>query len=428
MSKTELPVIPGLDLDSLLECVHCGICLSVCPTYDVLGTEADSPRGRIYMMRALAEGRTELNASIVQHLDSCLGCRACETACPSAVHYGEFLTVVRDEIERKYPRAAKDRTGRKLLVDTLTNPRKLAPMMVGAKAMNGIFGAKNGPVAMVNRYLFGPNAPSVPVPDEVSLSIKPLPEFTPAKGEKRARVAVLAGCVMQVLFQRVNRATVRVLAENGCDVLVPRSLGCCGAFHMHNGFLDEARQRARALIEALEKETIDALVINSAGCGSSIKEYPEVFHAAGEGEWEERARAVAAKSKDVSEFLAELGLRPPTRELRKKVAYHDACHLAHGQKVRSQPRELLQAIPGLELVDFKDPDWCCGSAGIYNFLQPEIAGQLQEKKVGNILAADPDLVVMGNPGCHSWIEAGIRSKGKTIPVKHTIEVLDEAYG
>lgn len=412
-----------------MDCVHCGICLSACPTYDLLGTEGDSPRGRIYLIRALAEGRTELNESVVQHFDSCLGCRACETACPSAVHYGEFLTVIRDEIERKHPRTSREQTSRKLLLDLLTNPRKMAPLMVGAKAMNGLFGSKSGPVAMVNRYLFGPNAPAVPVPEEVSFTVKPLPEFTPARGEKRARVAVLAGCVMQVLFQRVNRATVRVLAENGCDVLVPRSLGCCGAFHMHNGYLDEARDRARALIEAFEKEPVDALIINSAGCGSSIKEYPEVFHAAADGDrsWEERARAIAAKAKDVSEYLHELGLRPPTRELRKRVAYHDACHLAHGQQIRSQPRALLQAIPGLELVEFANSDWCCGSAGIYNFLQPELAGQLQEKKVTNILDVDPELVVMGNPGCHSWIESGIRSRGKTIPVKHTIEVLDEAY-
>ncbi len=413
-----------------MDCVHCGICLSACPTYDLLGTEGDSPRGRIYLVRALAEGRTELNESVVKHFDSCLGCRACETACPSAVHYGEFLTVIRDEIERKHPRSSREQTSRKLLLDLLTNPRKMAPLMVGAKAMNGLFGSKSGPVAMVNRYLFGPNAPAVPVPEEVGFTVKPLPEFTPARGEKRARVAVLAGCVMQVLFQRVNRATVRVLAENGCDVLVPRSLGCCGAFHMHNGYLDEARDRARALIEAFEKEPVDALIINSAGCGSSIKEYPEVFHAAADGDrsWEERARAIAAKAKDISEFLHELGLRPPTRELPKRVAYHDACHLAHGQKIRTQPRELLQAIPGLELVEFANSDWCCGSAGIYNFLQPELAGQLQEKKVTNILDVDPEMVVMGNPGCHSWIESGIRSRGKTIPVKHTVEVLDEAYG
>jgi glycolate oxidase iron-sulfur subunit len=224
----------------------------------------------------------------------------------------------------------------------------------------------------------------------------------------------------------VNRATLRVLAENGCDVTVVPSAGCCGAFHMHNGFLDEARQRARNLIRALERQEYDALVTNSAGCGSSMKEYHVLFEH--EPEWLERAKAVSARTRDVSEYLAELGLVPPPNELRVRATYHDACHLAHAQKVRCQPRELLKAIPGLELVEFADSDWCCGSAGIYNFLQPELAGQLQERKVANIQAVQPELVVTGNPGCHSWIEAGLRARGSQVPVKHTIEVLAEAYG
>jgi glycolate oxidase iron-sulfur subunit len=427
MAKAEsLPVIPGLDQEKLLDCIHCGICLSVCPTYELLGTEADSPRGRIYLMRALAEGREELNESMVRHLDLCLACRACETACPSGVRYAELLAPVRDYIEEHYRRSAKDRASRRLLLDLLSHPGKLAPMMVGAKAMSGLFGAGGGPVGMVSRFLFGPKAPEMPLPEEVGLAVKPLPEFTPAKGERRARVAVLAGCVMQVLFQRVNHATLRVLAENGCEVLVPRAAGCCGALHMHNGYLDEARSRAKALIRALEREKLDAVVVNSAGCGSSMKEYEELFH--GEKGWEVRARALVEKTRDVSEFLVELGPVPPRREYRKRVTYHDACHLAHGQKIRAEPRALLQMIPGLELVEFRDPDWCCGSAGIYNFLEPEVAAQLQEKKVRNILAVQPDVLVTGNPGCHAWIEAGIRASPNPIPVKHTIEVLDEAYG
>jgi glycolate dehydrogenase iron-sulfur subunit len=427
MSQTEkLPVIPGLDPEKLLDCIHCGICLSACPTYDLLGLEADSPRGRIYLMRAVAEGRTELDQSVVGHLDACLGCLACQTACPSGVRYGELLMPFRDEIERRYPRPAKDRNVRRLLLDLLTHPRKLAPLMLGAKVMGGVFRKGGGPMGMVNRFLFGPHAPVMPVPEEAGLTVHSLPEVTPAKGERRARVGLLAGCVMQVLFQRVNRATLRVLAENGCEVVVPRAAGCCGAFHMHNGYLDEARDRARALMQVFEREDLDAIVINSAGCGSSIKEYPELFH--DDPQWRGRAEALAAKTMDVTEFLAELGLVPPGRTIRKRVTYHDACHLAHAQGIRSQPRELLQAIPGLELVPFQDPDWCCGSAGIYNFLQPELAGRLQEKKVENILAAEPEMVVTGNPGCHSWIEAGLRARGSQVPVKHTVEVLDEAYG
>jgi len=377
------------------------------------------------MIRALAEGTTELNESIVSHLDSCLGCRACETACPAAVPYGEFLTAARGKIEKEWTRPAQDRRSRRVLLDMLTNPTVLAPAMFGAKVMSGLFGKGGGPVGMVNRFLFGPNAPEMPIPKDATPTVQPLPEFTPAKGERRARVVMLAGCVMQVLFQRINRATIRVLAENGCDVVVPRSAGCCGAFQMHNGFLDDARPRAKALIEAYERQEFDALVVNSAGCGSSIKEYAELFH--GDPVWEKRGAALAEKSKDVSEFLAELGLIPPTKPYPKRIAYHDACHLAHAQKIRSQPRDLLQAIPGVKLVPFKDPDWCCGSAGIYNFLQPELAAQLQERKVENIMAANPDMVAMGNPGCHSWIEAGLCARGNTAPVKHTIEILDEAY-
>jgi glycolate oxidase iron-sulfur subunit len=292
--------------------------------------------------------------------------------------------------------------------------------MFGAKMMGG-----SGPVGMVNRFLFGPNAPDMPLPKEASLTIPSLPEFTPAKGERRARVAILAGCVMQVLFQRVNRATVRVLAENGCDVLVPRSAGCCGALHAHVGYLDEARKRAKALIEAFERREVDAVVVNSAGCGSTMKEYEELFH--GDHDWEHRAQEFTRKVRDVSEFLVELGPVPPSNEFRKKVTYHDACHLAHSQKIRSQPRELLKAVPGLNFVEFRDPDWCCGSAGVYNFLQPELAADLQAKKVDNILTVEPEIVVTGNPGCHAWIEAGLRARGSQVPVMHTIEVLDEAY-
>ncbi len=418
-------IIPGLDPDKLLDCVHCGICLSACPTYDLTGNEASSPRGRIYMMRSVAEGRVEMNASMVENLDSCLGCRACETACPSGVPYEEFLVPFRSEIERRFPRSAQDRRARGLLLDLLTQPAKMAPLMLGAKIAGGLF-PDGGPVGMVNRFLFGPKAPKMPIPVEAGLTVKPLPEFTKAKGERRARVALLAGCVMQVLFQRINRATIRVLAENGCDVVVSPDAGCCGAFHLHNGYMDNAREKAKALIRALERREFDALIINSAGCGSTIKSYHELFH--GDPEWEDRAQALESKTRDITEYLMELGPVAPTRPLSKRVAYHDACHLAHGQKIRSQPRDLLTMVPGLELIEFQNSDWCCGSAGIYNFLQPEMAAQLQEKKVTHILDAQPEVIAMGNPGCHAWIESGLRARGSQIPVKHTVEVLDEAYG
>jgi glycolate oxidase iron-sulfur subunit len=425
-TKTPFPLLAQLEDGRLLDCIHCGICLSACPTYEILGTEADSPRGRIYFIRAMVEGRAELTEESVSHLDSCLGCLACQTACPSAVHYGEMLNRARAEIEVQFPRPSKDKRARKVLLDLVTSPGKLAPLMLGAKMMGGIFGEGGGPVGMVNRFLFGPKAPSMPAPPDAGLTVKPLPELTPAKGQKRARVALLGGCVMQVLFQRVNHATIRVLAENGCEVLVPRSFGCCGAFHLHNGFLDDAKTRARGLIEAAERQEFDALVTNSAGCGSAMKEYVDLFE--GEESWQQRARQLTSQVKDVSEYLAEIGLRPPTREFPRRVAYHDACHLAHAQKIRAEPRKLLSAIPGLKLVEFANSDWCCGSAGIYNFLQPELASQLQEKKVAHILDSGPEVLVTGNPGCHSWIEAGLKARGSGIIVRHTMEVLDEAYG
>jgi glycolate oxidase iron-sulfur subunit len=263
------------------------------------------------------------------------------------------------------------------------------------------------------------------MPEHVSLTPPALPELTPARGERRARVAFLEGCVMPVMFHKVNQATVKLLSANGCDVLVPRSQGCCGAFHMHNGFLDDARERAKRLIATFERERVDAIVTNSAGCGSSMKEYAELFH--DEPEWADRANAFAKLTCDVTELLDAIGLRTPTREIRKRATYHDACHLAHGQKVRAQPRNLLKQIPGLELVEMTDPDWCCGSAGIYNFLRPELASKLQDRKVKHVVNAQPELVITGNPGCHSWIEAGLRAAGNDVPMLHTAEVLAMAY-
>lgn len=416
----------GLNYEALLECIHCGLCLSSCPTFDLLGTEADSPRGRIYLMRALAEGRTEINPSLVGHLDACLGCRACETACPSSVHYGELLGQARARIEKEHPRPVREKLAKRTLLDTLTNPRRLALAMTGARLMGKLTGSGDGVPAFLSRFLSGKEGPigDMPLPGPVSPIPRRLPALTPAQGERRARVAVLSGCVMSVLFHPVNEATIRVLAVNGCDVLVPPGQGCCGALHLHAGFADETQTMARQMIDLFEREELDAIIVNSAGCGSVMKEYAELFP---EGEAAARARAFSAKVMDISEFLVKLGPVPMKHERRARVAYHDACHLAHGQGIRAQPRALLAAIPGIELVPVQESDWCCGSAGIYNFLQPELASQLQARKVANLLAAHPDLVVTGNPGCHMWILAGLRAAGRDIPVKHTVEVLDEAY-
>ena len=416
----------GISYEKLLDCIHCGLCLTACPTFDLLGTEADSPRGRIYLMRALAEGRTEVNPSLVYHLDTCLGCRACETACPSAVQYGELLGQARARIEKEYSRPAREKFAKRALLDTLTSPTRLALALAGARAMGKLTRAGDGVPAFLSRFLSGKEGPisDLPLPAPVSAFPPRLPPFTPARGARRARVAVLSGCVMSVLFHHVNEATVRVLAENGCDVLVPQKQRCCGALHLHAGFADEARKLARQTMEIFERDRIDAIIVNSAGCGSMMKEYAELFPA---GVDATRARLLGEKVKDVSEFLAELGLVPVKKALSARVAYHDACHLAHAQGVRAQPRALLSAIPGIELVPVSESDWCCGSAGIYNFMQPDLATRLQARKVATLLAAHPDLVVTGNPGCHLWILAGLKAAGHDIPVKHTIELLDAAY-
>ncbi|MBI3909442.1 MAG: (Fe-S)-binding protein [Armatimonadetes bacterium] len=411
--------VPGLRYEDLLECVHCGICLSVCPTFDLLDAEADSPRGRLYYMRALAEGRIELAPNIVRHLDSCLGCRACETACPSAVHYGEMLAQVRNHIEANYSRAPRRRLARRLLLNLLTRPHLLALALAPTRLP-----AIRGLVRRMARALFGDCAPDVP--DGARLWPASLPQVTPAQGERRARVGFLAGCVMPVLFPRVNEATVRVLAANGCEVVVPRGQGCCGALAVHQGYLEDARAQARRLIRAFEGLGLDAVVTNSAGCGSGIKEYPHLFPT--DDPWRPRAEALAARTQDVSEFLAALGPRPPGQAIPLRVTYHDACHLAHGQGVRAQPRELLRLIPGLELVECPQSDWCCGSAGVYNFLEPDLARQLQQRKVENILTVRPAVVVTGNPGCHAWISAGMTGHQGAPRVRHTMELLAEAYG
>jgi glycolate oxidase iron-sulfur subunit len=414
---------PWIRYEGLLECIHCGICLPTCPTFELLGTEGDSPRGRIYLMRALAEGRTELNPSLIHHLDTCLGCRACESACPSAVHYGELLTQVRDHIDEQYPRPTHEKVVKKLLLDTLTHPKRMALALKGAQLATRL-GGESVP-RLLSRFLTGRDGGSLPLGGSAALFPRPLPPRTPARGPQRARVGVIPGCVMSVLFQEINHATVRVLAANGCEVIAPSATGCCGSLHMHNGDRDGARSRARQLIQIFSRRDVDAIVINSAGCGSAMKEYGELF--SGDPRWQKRAQEFSAKVRDLSEFLVELGPLPPAHPLPVRVAYHDACHLAHGQKVRAQPRALLAAIPELQLVELNESDWCCGSAGIYNLTQPELARQLQDRKVENLIATGADWVVTGNPGCHMWIETGLRERGYPMSVKHTAEVLDAAY-
>ncbi len=411
-----------VDHEKFFDCVHCGLCLASCPTYVELGTEMDSPRGRIVMMRALQEGHAQLDAEIVGHLDLCLGCRACETACPSGVRYGELIEGVRPFIEQHYRRPVLERVKRWMMNKTFPNPLGARLFALSLK-VGGALGlarfARSEVMPIKLRYWLGL------LPERGSVSSAPLLERYPAIGEKRHTVAVLSGCVMSTVFGATNQSTVKVLRHNGCEVLVPKAQSCCGALLLHNGDKLNALSLARHNIDVFGKLELDALIINAAGCGAMMKEYGELFK--DDPAYRDKAERLTEKMKDVAEFVGSIPLTPPTREVRAKVTYHDACHLAHGQGVREQPRALLRAIPGLTFANLPESDWCCGSAGTYNLTQPEMAARLLERKVGNIQATQADVVVTGNPGCLMQIRAGLQQHGLPIQAVHTIDLLAQAY-
>ena len=408
--------------DGLMSCVHCGFCLDACPTYRETGDESDSPRGRLAMMRGVFEKKlplvSEEPGGVGYHLDRCLGCRACETACPSGVPYGRLLEQFRDDQERIGVRSVGERVLREGLLTVLTSPPKMKAALTAGRLTGGKI---PGPIA---RFVGLPAGTQLPLPDDLAESSRPVAEFTPALGEKRGRVALLTGCVMKVLYGPVHHATVRVLAANGYEVVVPQNQGCCGALHGHQGKLHGAKELACDLIATFEEVKADALILNSAGCGSFLKDYGHLLSDA--PHWAERAEALSARIKDVTEFLMEVGPRPMTSPIRKRLTYHDACHLRHGQKIYDAPRQLLKMIPEITFVETLDSDVCCGSAGVYNYLQPELAGELQKKKVKNLLDARADIIATGNPGCLAWIQQGLPS-GKAPELVHPIELLDRAY-
>ena len=398
-----------------LDCVHCGLCLPTCPTYQVLGVEADSPRGRIYLMRALAEGRVQDPQAIRPFLDRCLDCRACETACPSGVRYGEVLETTRAELERQQPK--KGVAGwlvRFLLWHVVAQQGRLRVAFALLRAAE-VLGLR----WLGTRLRLVPKAmASIAPPVPKAAERRPLPTglHTPPPGVVRrgVRVALFTGCVMEPVFGRVNRATLEVLLQNGFDVDVPAAQRCCGALLVHAGMPDQARELARANVAAFA--AADVVVNNSAGCGCAMKEYGHLLG-------DEGGAAFAKKCRDVSEFLAQHGLSATPRELRAKAAYDDPCHLCHGQGVRSQPRQLLAQVPGLELVAHEKPEDCCGSAGIYNLLQPELADEIGRRKVESLARAGVDLVVTGNPGCMLQIDSHLRRAGHQAQVRHPIELL-----
>ncbi len=400
-------------------CVHCGFCLPACPTYQVLGDEMDSPRGRIILMKEVLEGGLPLFEA-APHLDRCLGCVGCVTACPSGVPYGELITSFRGWAEPQRERPVIQSIVRAGVLTMLPRP--------GLFRTAALLGKFAKPLAPLLPQLL--RAPLDLLPDSLDAT-QPSPAFTPAQGVKRGRVAFLSGCAQQVLTPNFNAATLRVLARNGVEVVVPPTQGCCGAAAMHTGARPLALEQARRNLRAFDPGDVDAIVSNAAGCGAGLKEYPMLL--AGEGKADEAAaERLSAKVRDISVYLAELsadgGLEPFMPTSRPiTVAYHDACHLAHAQGVKAEPRALIRSIPGVTLAEVRQGDLCCGSAGTYNLEQPELAGQLGDMKAKNVIATGADYVVSGNVGCHTQLHSHLSRLGSSIKVLHTIELLDLAY-
>ncbi len=409
--------------DKIDDCVHCGFCLPHCPTYQSWGEEMDSPRGRIDLMRGLRDGQIALSDTTVGHFDKCLGCMACVTACPSGVKYDQLIEETRAKIERERPRRGFDRLYRGAIFSLFPYPRRLRVVAVlllaYAWTLRGIV-RRLGILRLLPRRLAALEALQPPL--RLRTIASRLPERAAARGERRGTVALVAGCVQRVFFPGVNEATLRVLAAEGCDVLVPRRQGCCGALSMHAGREHESLGFARALIERFEREPVDAIVVNAAGCGSHLKDYGRLF--AGDPSLAARARAFSSKVRDINEYVAELAPRAVRHPLRMTVAYHDACHLAHAQRIRAQPRSLLAGIPELELREIPDGEQCCGSAGIYNLVEPESAGEIGQRKVDNVLAAGAELLASANPGCTLQIGKIARARGVELVAAHPIEILD----
>ena len=425
--STPLPLpYPNADApseDLIAACVHCGFCLPTCPTFAVLGVEMDSPRGRIRLMKTVWEHRLGADApGLEDHISKCLDCRACETACPSGVEYGKLVEGARSQIVVARPRSPVERLIRTAAFEWLLPHRRalatFATLSIMAKrlGMGSLLRATRLGVARRMADLLDL------LPDRANASTA---AAAPARGEGRARVAMLEGCVMGSVFGDTNAATARVLARNGVEVVPTVGQTCCGALHAHAGERGLARDLARRNIAAFEQVNPDAVVVNAAGCGAAMKEYGWLLK--DDAAWSARASKFAAKVRDATEFLGDLGMSEPPGTLHAKVAWDDPCHLLHGQKIREQPRALLAAIPGLQVVPLAEADWCCGSAGTYNVTQPDLARSILERKVANIVRTGADTVVTANPGCLMQIQSGLRQAGSNVRVVHLLDLLDEAY-
>ena len=431
--------------DVIDSCVHCGFCLSTCPSYRVLGTEMDSPRGRVYLMDAIASGEGALDETTASHFDSCLGCLACTSVCPSQVGYDKLLADMRPQIERNVPRHWRDRLIRALVFNLFPYPRRLQAVMPGLWLYQKLglqrIVRQTGWLKKLSPQLAAMDSV---LPDLPAKGLNPIaPRLIPAQGKRRYRVGMLLGCVQRAVLPQVNEATMRVLSALGCEVVIPPEQGCCGALPAHQGQENQAQNIAKQMIRAFEgvqqDEPLDAIIINAAGCGHTLKEYGEILR--DDPQWRSRGVGFSAQVQDIHEFLADVvadgdfagelrAIAPDAEPL--TIVYQDACHLLHGQKISAPPRQLLRKIPGVELREPMDASLCCGSAGVFNLLQPEISEELGEQKVDNLLATGAQVIASPNPGCTLQIQKHLRERNQdhpdaalaTVPVYHPIQLLD----
>ena len=406
-------------------CVHCGLCANNCPTYRLWGQEADSPRGRIRQMALVDQGRLEIGETFVTHIDRCLNCRNCETVCPSGVEYGKILELARAQIEQKYKRPLASRMARDFVYrKLLPYPRRIALAASGLKLYQRSGLASIARATGILRLLGLQNQERLLPRIDSDFFFSELGKTFPAKGLRRARVAFFAGCVAQVTFSDLNRATIRVLQANGCEVVVPAAQACCGALAAHAGVREVARDLAQRNFSAFEPDDFDAIINNASGCGSMLKEYPLLFP--DDPEQETRAKAFSGKVRDVNEFLAELGLTAAMKPFAARVTYQDSCHLVHGQKISAAPRELIRAIPGVEFVEMPMSEQCCGSAGVYNVTENKTSMELLGLKMDAVKQTQAQIIVTANPGCILQLRAGAAMRKTGQEVLHVVELLDRA--
>lgn len=428
LTLNDLGLDSGINEQDLYKCVHCGLCLNVCPTYLELGLETESPRGRLALMKAVNEGRVDYTDRLVGHMELCLQCRACEAACPSAVPFGSLMAETRAQIQKRKNGSRLGASVRNLAFKHLLPHKRrlelgfrLARIYQGSGLQRRV--RDSGLLDIIPYKLAEMESAMPPLPNRFFPPANM--EFFPARGDTRAVVGFFSGCIMPLTFGHVNAATVRVLSRNGCDVVIPSEQGCCAALNVHGGEQEVARKMAKRNIDAFESAGVDAVVINSAGCGAMLKEYDDLLEK--DPVYGERAKSFVGKVKDITEFLVELSIDNDLGRIEKRATYQDSCHLAHAQRIKDQPRELMAMIPGLELVEMPGSDRCCGAAGVYQITQQEMSSRLLQSKMKDVTSTNADLVVTANPGCMIQLDTGLRESGIPGRSLHVVELLDWAY-